>query len=151
MKQSREIASSVNASDYAEWVELHYQDGIQSPSNLLTWKGFCEIESTNVLCVPFPNLVFGGITDRSRRLSDVVLLLSLALMASVTLYVSLQFSQAREDQATLERWWKGGKFAVLISYFFLLVSIIQFFEVLDAVTIVRLPFAHQGGFFGAQN
>eukprot|EP01046_Picozoa_sp_COSAG06_P019448 COSAG06_NODE_1387_length_9616_cov_4.512136_6_plen_291_part_00 len=152
MKRSREIASSVNASEYAEWVELHYQDGIKSPSNKMTWKGFCEtIHTTCMFRTGLSPFVFWGISDRSPRLSDVVLLLSLALMTSVALYVSLQFSQAREDPRTLARWWSGGKFVVLISYFFLLGSIWLFFEVLDSVTMVRLPFAEQGGFFGAQN
>ena len=82
-----------------------------------------------------------------------MLLLTITLFLSVTLYISLQFSSSREDDATLQRWWYGANFfpgaqqLVMIPYAFLLISIILFFETIDAVIFIRLPYIHQNGFF----
>ena len=66
-----------------------------------------------------------------------------AVMLSTCLYISAAWLPVREDPVVQERWWKYGKWLVLLGYLLAVTGIVLFGYTLLLVVIIRFPHQQQ--------
>lgn len=118
----RMLASTVDLTDMRGWVDTHYKKvhehagciGRRLPSEFVTR--------------------YGVVT---------VIILTIILIHSTSMYVSIMWLDARESPEVAAYWYKSGKWMLLFGYALLIAACIMFFYTFISIIAVRVPHAMQ--------